>query len=62
MITFPVCHYFTDWLHDNEKKKTLKDVSRQFHAAVQHKKINYMTLNRASYPALKNNLNFEKCW
>jgi hypothetical protein len=57
---FSRLHYFTDWLSDNEKKKTLKDVSRQFHAAVQHKKINYMTLNRASYPALKNEFEFRK--
>ena len=53
-------HYFTDWLRDNEKKKTLKDVSRQFHAVAQRKKINYMTLNRASYPALKNEFEFQK--
>jgi cell wall-associated NlpC family hydrolase len=53
-------HYFIDWLRDNEKKKILKDVSRQFHAAAQCKKINYMTLNRASYPALKNEFEFQK--
>jgi hypothetical protein len=53
-------HYFTDWLSDNEKKKTLKDVSRQFHSIAQRKKINYMTLNRASYPALKNEFEFRK--
>jgi hypothetical protein len=53
-------HYFTDWLRDNEKKKTLKDVSRQFHAVAERKKINYMTLNRASYPALKNEFEFRK--
>jgi hypothetical protein len=53
-------HYFTDWLHDNEKKKTLKDLSHHFHAVAQHKEINYMTLNRASYPALKNESEFQK--
>lgn len=53
-------HYFTDWLRDNKKKKTLKDVSRQFHSVAQRKKINYMTLNRASYPALKNEFEFRK--
>jgi len=31
-----------------------------FHAAAQCKKINYMTLNRASYPALKNEFEFQK--
>jgi hypothetical protein len=53
-------HYFTDWLRDNEKKKTLKDISRQFHPADQSKKIKYMTLNRASYSALKNEVEFRK--
>jgi hypothetical protein len=53
-------HYFTDWLRDNEKKKMLKDVSRQFDAEMQRKKINYMTLNRASYPSLKNEFEFQK--
>jgi hypothetical protein len=53
-------HYFTDWLRDNEKKKMLKDVSRQFDAEMQRKKINYMTVNRASYPSLKNEFEFQK--
>jgi hypothetical protein len=33
-------HYFTDWLRDNEKKKILKDISRQFDVEAQRKKIN----------------------
>lgn len=53
-------HYFTDWLRENEKKKTLNDISCQFHPVDQRKKINYMTLNRASYPALKNEFEFQK--
>jgi hypothetical protein len=53
-------HYFTDWLRDTEKKKMLKDISRQFDAEAQRKKINYMTLNRTSYPALKNEFEFRK--
>jgi len=53
-------HYFTDWLRDNEKKKILKDISRHFDAEAQRKKINYMTLNCASYPALKNEFEFQK--
>jgi hypothetical protein len=53
-------HYFTDWLRDNEKKKTLKDISRQFDAEVQRKNINYMTTHRTSYPALKNENEFQK--
>jgi hypothetical protein len=53
-------HYFTDWLRDNEKKKIIKDISRHFDAEAQRKKINYMTLNRASYPTLKNEFEFQK--
>ena len=53
-------HYFIDWLRDNEKKKMLKDVSRQFDAEMQCKKINYMTINRTSYPSLKNEFEFQK--
>jgi hypothetical protein len=53
-------HYFADWLRDNEKKKILKDISHQFDAQTQRKKINYMTLNRGSYPALKNEFEFQK--
>ena len=53
-------HYFTDWLRDNEKKKILKDISRQFDTDAQHKKINYMTTHRSSYPALKSEDEFQK--
>lgn len=53
-------HYFTDWLRDNGKKKILKDVSRQFDTDAQHKKINYMTTHRTSYPALKSEDEFQK--
>ncbi len=53
-------HYFTDWLRDGEKKKILKDISRQFDAKAQRKKINYMTAHRMSYPALKNDDEFQK--
>ncbi|MEI6610793.1 MAG: N-acetylmuramoyl-L-alanine amidase-like domain-containing protein, partial [Deltaproteobacteria bacterium] len=53
-------HYFTDWLRDCEKKKILKDISRQLDARAQRKKINYMTTHRASYPALQNDREFQK--
>ena len=53
-------HYFTDWLRDNEKKKIIKDISRHFDAEAQRKIINYMTIYRTSYPALKNENEFQK--
>ena len=49
-----------DWLRDNEKKNMLKDVSRQFDAEMRRKTINYMTINRASYPSFKNEFEFQK--
>ena len=53
-------HYFTDWLTDNEKKKILKDVSRFSAGEPQCKKINFMTVHRTSYPALKSEEEFQK--
>lgn len=53
-------HYFTDWLRDGEKKKIFKDISRQLDARAQRKKINYMTVHRMSYSALKNEDEFQK--
>jgi len=53
-------HYFTDWLRDNEKKQILKDVSHQFDAETQRKKINYMTTHRKSYAALYDEDEFKK--
>ena len=53
-------HYFTDWLRDNEKKKLLKDVSRQLGGKPQHKKIDFMTTHSEQYPALKNKQEFQK--
>ena len=53
-------HYFIDWLHDNKKKKIIRDVSKRFGSKPRRKKINYMTTHRASYPALKNENEFKK--
>jgi hypothetical protein len=53
-------HYFTDWLWDNKQKKIVKGTSRRLGGEPRHKKINYMTTHRASYPALKNENEFQK--
>jgi len=53
-------HYFTDWLSDNARKKILRDISKRFDSVRQRKKINYMTVHRASYPALKDEKEFQK--
>ncbi len=47
-------HYFTDWLADNQKKKTLTDVSRDLGGERRQKEIHFMTTRRERYAALKN--------
>jgi len=47
-------HYFTDWLHDNEKKKIIKNITKSLGGRSRRVKINFMTTNRGLYPALKN--------
>jgi len=53
-------HYFTDWLSDNEKKKVLENISHLLAGRPLHKKINYMTTHRESYPGLKNDTEAQK--
>ncbi len=53
-------HYFSDWLRDNEQKGILRDISRKLGAVNKRKNINYMTTHRTSYPALKNEDEFQK--
>jgi hypothetical protein len=53
-------HYFTDWLRDSEQKKIVGDISRRLGGELRRKKINYMTTHRASFPALKNENEFQK--
>jgi len=47
-------HYFTDWIIDNQKKKTLKDVTLHLGGARRQKEIHFMTTHRERYAALKN--------
>ena len=53
-------HYFTDWLHDNEKKKIIKNVTRVLGGRPRRKIINFMTTNCGLYPALKDKNNYQK--
>jgi hypothetical protein len=53
-------HYFTDWLHNNENKKILTDVTCHIGGESKLKKINFMTVHRQLYPALKNKAQFSK--
>ena len=53
-------HYFTDWLSDNERKKTVKDISGKISGSKRRKKINFMTAHRELYPPLKNKNQYQK--
>jgi len=46
-------HYFSDWVHDNEKKGIVKDVTAEIGGRVVRKTINFMTTHPASYPPLE---------
>jgi hypothetical protein len=47
-------HYFSDWIHDNEKKGLLRDVTGEIGGRPFRKALNFMTTNPNLYPQLKN--------
>jgi len=51
-------HYFSDWIHDNQKKGILKDVTRKIGGRPLRKAIDFMTTHPELYPPLKNAANF----
>jgi hypothetical protein len=53
-------HYFSDWIHDNEKKGIIKDVTAEIGGRPWRKTINFMTTHQDLYPALKDAANLRK--
>jgi hypothetical protein len=53
-------HYFSDWIHDNQKKGTLRDVTSEAGGRVLRKPINFMTTHPELYPPLKESENLRK--
>jgi hypothetical protein len=51
-------HYFSDWIHDNQRKGILKEVTRKIGGRALRKAINFMTTHAELYPPLKNASNF----
>ncbi len=47
-------HYFSDWIHDNQRKGIVKDVTAEIGARPLRKVLNFMTNNPDLYPPLKN--------
>lgn len=53
-------HYFSDWIHDNQKKGFLKDVTRKIGGRLVRKAIDFMTAHPDLYPQLENMVNLRK--
>ena len=46
-------HYFSDWIFNNDKKKTIKSISKEFGNFAFTNQINFMSNHPEDYPALK---------
>ena len=47
-------HYFSDWIHDNQKKGIIRDVTAEIGGRPLRKTVNFMTTHPNLYPPLKN--------
>ncbi len=45
-------HYFTEWIHDNERRGVVVDVTEDAGGVAYDKTVNFMSTHRASYPRL----------
>lgn len=48
-------HYFSDWIYDNDRKKTVKDMSRDIAHILYPNRVNFMNRHPDSYKALSEN-------
>jgi len=53
-------HYFSDWIHDNQKKGIVRDVTAEIGGRPFKKAITFMTTNPDRYPLLKNAANLRR--
>jgi len=53
-------HYFSDWIHDNQKKGVVRDVTAEIGGRPFRKAITFMTTNPDLYPPLKNAANLRR--
>lgn len=53
-------HYFSDWIHDNERKGILRDVTAEIGGKPRRKAINFMTIHPELYPQLKKGENLRR--
>jgi hypothetical protein len=48
-------HYFSAWIHDNEKRGTVKNITQELGGIPLTKQLNFMSTHRQRYPQLANN-------
>ncbi|HSB07335.1 MAG TPA: N-acetylmuramoyl-L-alanine amidase-like domain-containing protein [Thermodesulfobacteriota bacterium] len=53
-------HYVSDWIHDNQKKGFVRDVTAEIGGRPFRKTINFMTTNPDLYPPLRNAANLRR--
>ena len=53
-------HYFTDWLHDNGRKRIVRDVTRSIGGVPFRKAFHYLSDRREDHPALKDPATFRR--
>jgi len=53
-------HYFSDWIHDNQKKGIVRDVTAESGGKPLRKAVTFMTTHPDLYPPLKNAANLRR--
>jgi len=53
-------HYFSDWIHDNEKKGIVRDVTSEIGGRPLRRAMSFMTAHLNLYPPLKNAANLQR--
>ena len=53
-------HYFSDWIHDNQKKGIVRDITEEIGGRRFGKAMTFMTTNPDLYPPLKNGANLRR--
>jgi hypothetical protein len=53
-------HYFCDWIHDNDEKKTVRNMTEELGGERFQKNINFMSTHRAQYGQLSNGVYYER--
>jgi len=52
-------HYFSEWIFDNEKRGTVKNMGQDLGGVPLHKKLNFMSQHRQSYPKLSHDTTYQ---